>query len=129
MRGGDLSQPLPRPRGGQALPHRMALSDAFSAPLLLGSEWTFFRPAADEAQRFSVAGGAMRLRITNRRHIVSIHTSGDQGQTWQRFDRGMEVSGYHHNVRGGFLALKPGLYAAGSGTAIFRDFRYTALDE
>ncbi|WP_414901888.1 family 43 glycosylhydrolase [Sphingomonas flavalba] len=74
-------------------------------------------------------GARMRVRVTNRRHIISFHTSGDGGRTWQRFDRGMEVSGYHHNVRGGFLMLRPGLYAAGAGTAVFRDFRFTALDE
>ncbi|MEO6388004.1 MAG: family 43 glycosylhydrolase [Croceibacterium sp.] len=74
-------------------------------------------------------GRRMRLRVTNRRHIVSFHTSGDGGKTWTRFDRGMEVSGYHHNVRGGFLMLRPGLYAAGPGAASFRDFRYTAIDD
>jgi beta-xylosidase len=74
-------------------------------------------------------GRRMRLRITNRRHIVAIHTSGDNGLTWRRFDRGMEVSGYHHNVRGGFLMLRPGLYAAGPGEAAFRDFRYRALSD
>ena len=58
---------------------------------------------------------------------VAIHTSGDQGRSWQRFDRGMEVSGYHHNVRGGFLMLRPGLYSAGKGEARFRDFRFRAL--
>lgn len=72
-------------------------------------------------------GRRMRVRIANKRHIVAIHTSGDGGKTWQRFDRGMEVSGYHHNVRGGFLMLRPGLYSAGQGTARFRDFRFTAL--
>jgi xylan 1,4-beta-xylosidase len=39
----------------------------------------------------------------------------------------MEVSGYHHNVCGGFLMLRPGLYAAGDGEARFRAFRYRAL--
>ncbi len=72
-------------------------------------------------------GRHMRIRITNTRHIVAIHTSGDAGKSWHRFDRGMEVSGYHHNVRGGFLMLRPGLYSAGSGAARFRDFRYEAL--
>jgi beta-xylosidase len=72
-------------------------------------------------------GRRMRIRITNTRHIVAIHTSGDDGRSWQRFDRGMEVSGYHHNVRGGFLMLRPGLYSAGAGEARFRDFRFTAL--
>jgi xylan 1,4-beta-xylosidase len=72
-------------------------------------------------------GRRMRIRITNTRHIVAIHTSGDAGRSWQRFDRGMEVSGYHHNVRGGFLMLRPGLYAAGKGEARFRDLQFRAL--
>jgi xylan 1,4-beta-xylosidase len=72
-------------------------------------------------------GRRMRIRVTNDRHIVSFHTSGDGGATWKKFDRGMEVSGYHHNVRGGFLMLRPGLYSAGEGTAKFRDFRFRAL--
>jgi len=73
-------------------------------------------------------GRRMRMRVTNDRHIVTFDTSGDDGRTWHRFDRGMEVSGYHHNVRGGFLMLRPGLYAAGPGEARFRDFRFTALE-
>jgi beta-xylosidase len=72
-------------------------------------------------------GRRMKMRIANKRHIVAIHTSGDCGRTWTRFDRGMEVSGYHHNVRNGFLMLRPGLYSAGTGTARFRDFRFRAL--
>lgn len=71
-------------------------------------------------------GKRMKLRVRNDRHIVSFHTSAD-GKNWKRFDRGMEVSGYHHNVRGGFLMLKPGLYAAGEGEARFRNFIYRAL--
>ncbi len=73
-------------------------------------------------------GARMRIRVTNEEHIVTFDTSGDGGKTWHRFDRGMEVSGYHHNVRGGFLMLRPGLYAAGPGAAAFRDFRFTALE-
>ncbi len=73
-------------------------------------------------------GAKMLMRLRNNRHIVSFHTSGDGGKTWKRFDRGMEVSGYHHNVRGGFLMLKPGIYAAGKGSARFRGFKYRALD-
>ncbi|WP_419252219.1 family 43 glycosylhydrolase [Caulobacter sp. ErkDOM-YI] len=72
-------------------------------------------------------GSKMLMRLRNTRHIVSFHTSSDGGATWKRFDRGMEVSGYHHNVRGGFLMLKPGLYAAGKGSARFRNFKYRAL--
>jgi len=205
MTGGDLSQPLPKPKGGAAGPHGQPLSDDFRR-LQLGAKWNFFRPGPDEGARARVEDGAlvlrgrgkapvdsapllltagdlayqfecdievapggtaglvlfyddrlycglgfdehrfvthqygiergrpanphgrrMRIRIANTRHIVAIHTSGDDGKTWHRFDRGMEVSGYHHNVRGGFLMLRPGLYAAGSGETRFRDFRFTAL--
>jgi len=72
-------------------------------------------------------GRRMRMRVTNDRHIVTYDTSGDGGKTWLRFDRGMEVSGYHHNVRGGFLMLRPGLYSAGEGEAHFSNFTFRAL--
>ncbi|RZJ03511.1 MAG: xylan 1,4-beta-xylosidase [Brevundimonas sp.] len=71
-------------------------------------------------------GRRMHLRLTNDRNIVWFHTSAD-GRTWKKFDRQMEVSGYHHNVRGGFMMLRPGLYAAGEGAARFRNFKYRAL--
>lgn len=207
MKGGDLSQPIAKPKGGAvAGPHGMALSDDFSA-LALGAKWNFFKPAPDERSRARVEDGAlvlaargkapvdsspllliagdqayrfecdieiapggtaglilfyderlycglgfdgerfvthqygierarpanphgkqMRMRVTNDRHIVTYDTSGDGGTTWVRFDRGMEVSGYHHNVRGGFLMLRPGLYSAGQGEARFRNFTFRALD-
>ena len=68
----------------------------------------------------------MRIRMKNDRHIVTFHTSPD-GRTWTKFDRQMEVSGYHHNVRGGFMALRPALFAAGRGEARFRGLTYRAL--
>lgn len=205
MTGGDLSQPIAKPRGGKVVPHGMALSDDF-ATLNLGAKWNFFRPGPDEASRARVEKGALVLKgrgtapvnsspllliagdpsyefqcdieiapggtaglllfyddklycglgfdetrfvthqygmergrpanpygrkltmkVTNRHHIIAYHLSGDSGRTWSRFDRGMEVSGYHHNVRGGFLMLRPGLYAAGPGEARFRNFRFRAL--
>ena len=205
MTGGDLSRPLPAPRGGGPVPHGLPLSDDF-ASLALGTRWSFFRPRPDEGARARVAdrtlhlratgtapvdsspmlvvatdrayriecdveidpgvtaglilfyddrlycglgfderrfvthqygqergrpanphGRGMRLRVTNDRHIVTYDTSADGGRTWTRFDRGMEVSGYHHNVRGGFLMLRPGLYAAGDGEARFSRFLYKGL--
>lgn len=72
-------------------------------------------------------GGRLWLRVTNNRHIVTFHSSTD-GHTWQKYPVQMEVSGYHHNVAGRFLALKSALYAAGDGAVTFRNFRYRALD-
>lgn len=205
MKGGDLSKPIAKPKGGTAVTHGMKLSDDF-ATLDLGRKWNFFQPRPDEAKRARVEnntlileasgkapvdsspllliagdqayrfecdieieeggvaglvlfydkqlycglgfdakrfvthqygiergrpanphGKQMRMRVTNDRHIVTYDTSSDGGATWRRFDRGMEVSGYHHNVRGGFLMLRPGLYSAGMGKARFRNFSFRAL--
>ena len=56
-----------------------------------------------------------------------MHSSVDAGRSWQKYDVQMEVSGYHHNVAGDFLSLRPALYAAGNGEARFSNFRYQAL--
>jgi xylan 1,4-beta-xylosidase len=68
----------------------------------------------------------LHIRLRNDRNIVTIHTSLD-GRTWQQFHVQMEVSGYHHNTDGDFLSLRPGLYCAGEGSAIFKSFSYRAL--
>ncbi|KRG69549.1 family 43 glycosylhydrolase [Pseudoxanthomonas dokdonensis] len=75
----------------------------------------------------SSKGGRLWIRVRNDRHIVTFHTSRD-GKTWSKYPVQMEVSGYHHNVAGKFLALKPSIYAAGNGKVQFRQFRYRALD-
>jgi len=58
---------------------------------------------------------------------VMMHYSVD-GQTWTKYDRVMEVSGYHHNVAYEFLSLRPAIYAAGKGNVRFRSFTYRALE-
>jgi xylan 1,4-beta-xylosidase len=68
----------------------------------------------------------LHLRLRNDRLIVTIDYSVD-GRTWTRYDRGMEVSGYHHNVGYDFLSLRPALYAAGTGEVRFGNFKYRAL--
>jgi xylan 1,4-beta-xylosidase len=39
-----------------------------------------------------------------------------------------EVSGYNANTVDDLASLRPAIFAAGVGKAIFRDFRYRALD-
>jgi beta-xylosidase len=70
-------------------------------------------------------GRRLRLRITNDKHIVTIHHSVD-GMQWTKYDVQMEVSGYHHNVAGDFLSLRPAIYASGQGEVKVRDVRYQA---
>jgi xylan 1,4-beta-xylosidase len=69
----------------------------------------------------------LRLRLTNDRNTLTMHSSQDIGRTWQKFDVQMEVSGYHHNVAYDFLSLRPALYASGAGEARFSNFTYQAL--
>lgn len=92
-----------------------------------------FDPKMFTAHKYGIAhsryvnpyGRRMFMRFRNMSHIVRVHLSAD-GKTWKRFERTFEVSGYHHNVRGGFMSLKPGLFAAGTGEARFRGFRFRA---
>lgn len=58
--GGDLSQPLPKPRGGQALPHGMPLSDDFTRNML-GRKWAFYNPAPNELARARYEASALVL--------------------------------------------------------------------
>jgi beta-xylosidase len=46
------------------------------------------------------------------------------GEEWARMQESAEISGMHHNVLGGFLDVRPAVFAAGSGQATFRSFRY-----
>jgi beta-xylosidase len=71
--------------------------------------------------------GPIRIRLTNDRNILTIHTSADGGSSWRKYEPQMEVSGYHHNVVGDFLSLRPALYSARSGEARFANFTYRAL--
>ncbi len=70
----------------------------------------------------------LRIRVTNNRHILTIHTSTDNGKTWVKYGVQMEVSGYHHNVAYGFMSLRPAIYAAGKGKVRFSNLVYRALD-
>lgn len=74
----------------------------------------------------SQIGSHFFLRLLNNHHYVTAWYSPD-GKTWTRHWMNFEVSGYHHNVAGGFLSLRPSLLAAGTGEVRFKNFRYTTL--
>jgi len=69
--------------------------------------------------------GATRatLRVVNDRQEIDFYYRLP-GKPWTRTPDSAEISGMHHNVLGGFLDVRPALYAAGSGKATFRAFRY-----
>jgi xylan 1,4-beta-xylosidase len=69
--------------------------------------------------------GATRasLRVVNDRQEVDFYYRLP-GEAWKKMQESAEVSGMHHNVLGGFLDLRPAVFASGSGKATFRGFRY-----
>lgn len=205
-KGGDLAQPLPKPRGGTGGPAGFALSDDFTTNNL-GVQWSFHDPAPDELQRLKYTAGGLRIaargnspadssplscavgdrayevevtidldgkaegglllfynhkaftgigftpaemktfqyaeeqswmrsairtsgvriRLTNDNHVVTWRYSHDGGKTWALHGHRMEVSGMHHNVFGGFLSLKVGIYSANKGSILVKDFSYRAF--
>ncbi|MCE4538036.1 family 43 glycosylhydrolase [Pelomonas sp. P7] len=85
-----------------------------------GSEHRWARQAM-EVQR-------VRLQLTNRENVLTWRYSLDDGRTWRQHYWQMEVSGFHHNVFGGFLSLRPALFSAGAGEVRFRQFTYQGLN-
>lgn len=84
--------------------------------------------------RLKIANGSMRdcgvksatratLRIVNDRQEVDFYFRLP-GQAWKRAEASAEISGMHHNVLGGFLDVRPAVYACGQGQATLRSFRY-----
>jgi len=69
--------------------------------------------------------GATRatLRVVNDRQEIDFYYRLP-GQSWRRTAESAEISGMDHNVLGGFLDVRPAVYACGSGSATFRAFRY-----
>jgi xylan 1,4-beta-xylosidase len=76
--------------------------------------------------RTKMAVSTIHVRVTNRANIVTFHYSHD-GRQWTRHPWQMEVSGFHHNVFGGFLSLKVGIVSAGTGEVRARRFDYRGL--
>ena len=72
------------------------------------------------------AGKTVHLKVANRANVVTFHYSRD-GKRWIKHPWQMEVSGFHHNVFGGFLSLNVAVYCAGKGEARLRQFRYRGL--
>lgn len=66
------------------------------------------------------------LRLRNVDNILSGWYSTD-GVTWHKYAWGFDMQGYHHNTLGGFLSVRPGLYAGGEGEVTFTQIRYRRL--
>jgi xylan 1,4-beta-xylosidase len=73
----------------------------------------------------SFAGRAVSLRLRNIGNVVTFSIR-PAGGAWRKLIS-WEVSGYNHNMAGGFMSLRPALYCSGKGQARFAGLTYRAL--
>ena len=67
---------------------------------------------------------SVRVRVSNDDNVITYRYSLDGGQDWRLHGTRMEVSGLNHNVFGGFLSLRIGIYCAGKGQVKLTRFIY-----
>lgn len=77
--------------------------------------------------RIPISTRKVRVQMTNDRHVLTFKYSHDGGKNWRLHPTRMEVSGMHHNVFGGFLCLKVGVYCSGTEKASFASMQYRGL--
>ena len=75
--------------------------------------------------RGRIASGVTRatLRIVNDRQEVDFYYQ-IPNQPWQKSETSIEISAMQHNLLGGYLSVRPAMYACGSARAKIRNFRY-----
>lgn len=71
----------------------------------------------------NLTGNHIFLRLQSRNHLVNMYYSSD-GVNWNKVESSLEMSGFHHNVLGGFMSLRVGLSAIGTGKVRFKNFIY-----
>jgi len=67
------------------------------------------------------------LRILNDENEVSFYYS-DNGKDWKRAERTIDATGFNHNVFGGFMSLRAGIFAFGEGKVVFDNFIYESRE-
>lgn len=68
----------------------------------------------------------LHLRLRNTENIISGWYSTD-GKEWHHYPWAFDMQGFHHNTLGGFLSVRPGIYAGGNGTATITNLTYRRL--
>lgn len=99
---------------------------AFAGITSDGKTLTVYKNAAESVAKPNPFGPHLFLKIINRNNVCEMLASGD-GKSWTTLQNGVDVSGMHHNTFKGFLALRPGLMAAGEGETKFEHFQYNPI--
>lgn len=90
------------------------------------SQFTVFNQQNRKISIKNQLGNHGYLRILNDENEVSFYYSND-GKNWTRVERTIDATGFNHNIFGGFMSLRAGLYAFGEGKVQFDNFVYRKL--
>ena len=74
----------------------------------------------------NVLKGHVFLRMKNINNNVDLYYSLN-GNDWIKIENSLEISGFHHNAFGGFLAVRIGLCSMGEGSVKFKNFKYIPI--
>lgn len=96
---------------------------AFAGLTTDGKTFTIYKSATEKEEQPNILGRTLRIRLLNHATTLDILVSRD-GTDWQTLAQGINISEFHHNRLGDFLALRPVLCSMGSGEAQFRNFQY-----
>ncbi len=83
--------------------------------------------ASSHSKTIVVRGNRATLRIVNDNQVVDFFyrvEDGNLASKWTHVRDSLDVSCYQQNALGGFLDLRPALYACGTGSATFRSWNY-----
>lgn len=89
-------------------------------------EFTVYNQKSRKISIKNQIGNHGYLRILNDENEISFYYS-DNGKDWKRAERTIDATGFNHNVFGGFMSLRAGIFAFGEGTVIFDNFIYNKL--
>jgi xylan 1,4-beta-xylosidase len=110
--GGDLSEPLPMPIKGRAVPHGIVRSDDFKNPSL-GARWTFYDPEVSDGQRASFGPDGLTLKGKGTGPADASPLTGRVGDHAYEISVGLELIG---DVQGGLLLFFDKYLFLGMGT-------------
>jgi xylan 1,4-beta-xylosidase len=100
--------------------------DAIGGLVLFYNQQAYSGILADKNNILTNLRGWQFATEKNVNHTVDMFYSID-GENWIKTENSLEVSGYHHNVLGGFLSLRIGLCSIGEGKVIFKNFVYQPI--
>jgi xylan 1,4-beta-xylosidase len=89
-------------------------------------QFTVFNQANRKISETNLLGNHGYLKIKNDENEISFYYSNN-GKNWTRVERSIDATGFNHNIFGGFMSLRAGLFAFGQGNVTYDNFVYRKL--